>query len=105
VVLHICYTRPKFSIVSQGVLFLLQLYSHVYSYTTAIILVVSGYHGMRAPTKFSTGTFVRRGHGRGHDDQDSEVQLYNAGERGVNNEEREDGARSPLGGPRNEHVD
>jgi len=29
--------------------------------TTAIILVVSGYHGMRAPTKFSTGTFVRRG--------------------------------------------
>jgi len=65
---------------------------------------------MRAPTKFSTGTFVRRGmhgrgHGRGHDDQDSEVQLYNAGERGVNSEEREDGARSPLGGPRNEHVD
>ena len=39
----------------------MQLYSHVYSYTTAIILVVSGYHGMRAPTKFSTGTFVRRG--------------------------------------------
>ena len=37
-------------------------------------MVVSGYlHGMRAPTKFSTkfsmGTFVRRG----HDDQDSEV--------------------------------
>ena len=32
--------------------------------------VVSGYlHGMRAPTKFSMGTFVRRG----HDDQDSEV--------------------------------
>lgn len=56
---------------------------------------------MRAPTKFSMGTFVRRG----HDDQDSEVQLYNAGERGVNSEEREDGARSPLGGPRNEHVD
>ena len=40
-------------------------YSCVHSYTTAIILnlVVSGYHGMRAPTtsKFSTGTFVRRG--------------------------------------------
>ena len=65
---------------------------------------------MRAPTKFSTGTFVRRGMVVGmvvgmHDDQDSEVQLYNAGERGVNSEEREDGARSPLGGPRNEHVD
>jgi hypothetical protein len=42
-------------------------YSCVHSYTTAIILQlygylrVSGYHGMRAPTKFSTGTFVRRG--------------------------------------------
>jgi hypothetical protein len=35
--------------------------------------VVSGYlHGMRAPTKFSMGTFVRRG----HDDQDSEGATY-----------------------------
>ena len=37
-----------------------------------VSMVVSGYlHGMRAPTKFSMGTFVRRG----HDDQDSEVYL------------------------------
>jgi hypothetical protein len=38
-------------------------YSCVHSYTTAstTAVVVSGYHGMRAPTKFSTGTFVRRG--------------------------------------------
>jgi cytochrome bd-type quinol oxidase subunit 1 len=42
-------------------------YSCVHSYTTSTAstrttaVVVSGYHGMRAPTKFSTGTFVRRG--------------------------------------------
>jgi hypothetical protein len=49
------------TIVSQGLLFLLQLCTQLYYgyYTTAV--VVSGYHGMRAPTKFSTGTFVRRG--------------------------------------------